>query len=553
MHKNNKAKAILLFSLAVVILIVLAIGYAMLGKLIPSKDRVDVGKKLDINMKDEYALCLDGDYLPYRAYKKGKDLYLPLELVKAAVNNRFYFNEEEEVILYTYPDETVECSYRSIEKEANIPLKEVKEHSRAGIFASGFHTVGIITEDGIANSEYAVVKKDDVLREKGGIKSGILFDIKKGEQVFVKENMEKWAKVFTFDGRLGYIQKKNLDFTSKDTEHLYQELDFPKEAEVPSQTREYKICMGWHLMMNKAGNSKLEKIVSESPAMNVIAPTWFSVKDNEGNIESFADKSYVDRAHKLGLEVWGVVNDINYKEAKARVFLKSTETRAFIIDSLISEALEVGMDGINLDFESIPKEAGEDFIQFVRELSVQCRKYALVLSIDNYVPMSFNRYFNRREQGSFADYVVIMGYDEHYAGSNKAGSVASINYVRNGIEETLREVPAHKVINGVPAYMRVWSHTETGLKTDAISMYEAGTLINKYDLHPEFDEGLGQYYSEYTNEKGVFSQIWFEDKESLNRKMDVMIENKLAGVAIWRLGLETPDTWEVFARILTEQ
>lgn len=550
MNRTNTSKKIGIFSFLILLLLALAFGYAGLGRLRPTKERLELVEKLKINGKDEYALCLNGEYVDERAVQKGKEIYLPLGFVKQNVNNRFYYNKTENHVLYSLPDETVTLSFERIDDEVYVRLSDVKENSEIGIRTSKLQTIGIITKEFMEESRIAFVKKDNFLREKGGVKSPVMFDVLQKEPVFVKENMEKWAKVFTVDGRLGYIQKDKLRFTDQSAEELEIAADMRKPDEVfENQVRKDKICLGWHLMMNRSGNSKLEQIVSESPAMNVISPTWFSVKDNEGNLESFADKSYVDRAHALGLEVWGLIGDINYKEAKAKVFLHHSHTRAKIIDKLIDIALEVGMDGINLDFESIPKDSGEDFIQFVRELSIECRENDLVLSIDNYVPKNFNRYFNRKEQGIFADYVVIMGYDEHYAGSNKAGSVASVDFVKNGIDETLREVPPERVINGVPAYMRVWTHTADGLKTKSISMHQARVLIKTYNLSPEFDQGLGQYYSEYTDENGNFCQIWFEDKESLDKKMDVMLDRGIAGVAIWRLGLETSDTWEVFERI----
>lgn len=549
MRKNNAI--IIAFIFIVLLLIGLAFGYFKFMKFMPTKDRLDVRQELNIRSDDEYAICLDGVYMEEFAYKIDGKMYLPISFVKKLMNKRFYFNKDEEHLLYSLPNKTLELEYEMVEDEPYMKLEDVTAHTEAGALEYRENIIGINTKKFIENTEIATVRKSNYLRRKGGVKSPILFDIAENEPVFVVETMDKWVKAVTVDGRLGYVQRGKLDFGNKkssfDIKHL---LGIKKIEEVfDNQVREHKICLGWHLMTNRVGNSKLESIAAESPAMNVISPTWVSVKDNEGNLESFADKNYVKKAHSLGLEVWGLIGDINYKAAKAKVFLHHSDTRKKIIDGIIEIALDVSMDGINLDFESIPKDTGEDFIQFVRELSIECRKNALVLSIDNYVPRDFNMFFNRDEQGIFADYVVIMGYDEHYSGSNTAGSVASIEFVKNGMDKTLEEVPKDRVINGVPVYMRVWTHTEDGLKSRSVSMHQAKALIEKYDLELEFDEGLGQYYAEYNNEKGNFCQVWFEDKESLDKKMDAMIERDIAGVAIWRLGLETSDTWDVFERI----
>ena len=549
MGKRNSS--IVGFIVIILILAVLAFAYPKLMKFMPSKDRLDMKRELNIKSENEYAICLNGKYMEEFAYKVDGQLYLPVSFVKKFINKRFYFNNDDEHLLYSLSDKTLELDYEIIENEPYMKLKDVTAYTQVGALEYKENIIGINTIKFIEDTEAVTVKKNNHLRKKGGIKSPILFDVEKDEIVFIVEDLSKWVKAVTVDGRLGYLQKSKLDLKHKkdlsDIKHLL-EIEDIKEV-FDNQVRKHKICLGWHLMTNRAGNSKLEKIVSESPAMNVISPTWFSVKDNEGNLESFADRDYVKKAHSLGLEVWGLIGDINYKEAKAKVFLHHFDTRKKIIDGIIDLALEVGMDGINLDFESIPKDSGEDFIQFVRELSIECRKNALVLSVDNYVPKNFNMYFNRDEQGVFADYVVIMGYDEHYSGSKEAGSVASLEFVKNGMDKTLEEVPKEKVINGVPAYMRVWTHTQDGLKAKSLSMHQAKALIETYNLEPEFDEATCQSYAEYTNEKGNFCQVWFEDKESLNKKMDAILERDIAGVAIWRLGLETSDTWDVFKRI----
>mgnify|MGYP000470729754 CR=1 FL=1 len=140
--------------------------------------------------------------------------------------------------------------------------------------------------------------------------------------------------------------------------------------------------------------------------------------------------------------------------------LSYTSRRETLITQLIAEALRVGVDGINVDFEKISDKCGEHYIEFIRELSVKCRQNGLVLSVDNYVPKSFNTQYDRKEQGIVADYVVIMGYDEYYAGSPEAGPVSSYNYVKEGITETLKEVPAEKVISGIPFFTHQKSYQQ---------------------------------------------------------------------------------------------
>ena len=130
--------------------------------------------------------------------------------------------------------------------------------------------------------------------------------------------------------------------------------------------------------------------------------TWFALMDNEGNYQSWASKEYVDRAHELGLQVWAVLDNFNYnggKDVNTQILLGTTSNRKKLIAKLMEDADAYGFDGINLDFETLREAAGKYYVQFIRELSVSCRKQGLVLSVDNYVPAAYNMFYNRAEQG----------------------------------------------------------------------------------------------------------------------------------------------------------
>lgn len=304
MRKNSSTRFVFIF--IVLILVGLALGYSKFMKFMPTKDRLDVKRELNIRSDDEYVICLNGEYMEELAYKVDGQMYLPISFVKKSVNKRFYFNKDEEHLLYSLPNKTLELEYEMIEDEPYMKLEDVTAHTEVGALEYKENILGINTIKFIEDTETAVVKKNSHLRKKGGVKSPILFDIAEDETVFVVEKLDKWVKAVTVDGRLGYVQKSKLDFkhkkNSSDIKHLLEVKEIKEVFD--NQVRKHKICLGWHLMTNRVGNSKLESIVAESPAMNVISPTWFSVKDNKGNLESFADKNYVRKAHSLGLEVW---------------------------------------------------------------------------------------------------------------------------------------------------------------------------------------------------------------------------------------------------------
>ena len=400
----------------------------------------------------------------------------------------------------------------------------------------------------------ATVKKDTKLRIRGGVKSEILVSLEKGDTLVVLEEMEDWSKVVSTDGYIGYVENKYLE--NIQTVDLLEPSDYA-EPEYTSIQLDGKVNMVWQSIGGTAGNSTLSSALSGTTGLNVISPTWFSLSDNEGGIESFAGQDYVNTAHNNGLQVWAALDNFNNSffysgEGNTATVLASSVYRARLIENLISEVNAYGIDGINVDFEfvgssleDITADGGEDYIEFIRELSIACRENGTVLSVDIPVPMG-NSFFHRKELGVVCDYVVIMAYDEHYEGSSEAGSVASISYVEDGIKNTLEDVPASKLVNGIPFYTRIWFTSSDGtVKSQAGGMAWVNNYISTNGIEMTWDQETCQYYGTYTQSDGTKVEIWLEDAESIQTKLNVMDVNGCAGVAEWQLGYETSDIWPI--------
>lgn len=285
---------------------------------------------------------------------------------------------------------------------------------------------------------------------KGGIKSPILADIGKNTEVTVLETGDTWTKVSTAEGIIGYIKSKALGATSTKTltsDYVAEEFTHIKKI----------LRSIWHGIRSQT-QMPIQPLhpCFRTPRDQCYLPTWFYLNDNNGNIASLASSDYVNYCHQKGIEVWALVSNLENKDVDTTSVLTYTSKRENLINNLISAAIQYNFDGINVDFEALSSEVGDSYIQFIRELSLKCANNGIVLSVDDYVPSSFTAFYNRAEQATFADYVVVMAYDEHYAGSEEAGSVASIGFVKEGVANTLKEVPADQLILGMPFYARVW-------------------------------------------------------------------------------------------------
>lgn len=308
-----------------------------------------------------------------------------------------------------------------------------------------------------------------------------------------------------------------------------------------------RVCLGWHSIGGVGGNATLDAMLEESRGINVIAPTWFSLTDNEGSFRSYAAREYVDKAHGAGIQVWGVWDNFNYElETSTPVssyeVLSSTSKRQRLAQNIVETAAGLGLDGVNIDFEGISVECGEHYVQFLRELSVLCRKEKLILSTDNYVPFQFNNHYRLDTQGKVVDYVIIMGYDEHWHGSGDPGSVASIGYVSNGLDKTLEQVPAEKIVNALPFYTILWKTEGTQVTDQYITLSNMKSFVSRLSQPPVWDEDTCQNYAEWQNGNARY-QIWIEDEESIKVKLNVMSSKGIGGVAVWRIGYGTPEAW----------
>lgn len=590
-------------------LIVVVALFMLLGSIIekytPTKDHKELTDYYGISSEDEAALILNNEVLDVRGKMIGGTFYLDFDTVHDKINSRFYWDGNENKLLYTTASALVsvaaESSSYSVAKDtlnmdhtivkadastAYISIDFVKQYSNIS-YAVYENPNRIVMTTAWGEYNVASAKNTSEIRYQGGIKSPILADVEKGTELTVIAPDDTWTKVATEDGIIGYIKSKSLGAPSVQT----RTSDFVEE-EFSHIKKDFKINMAWHQVTNDSANANISTLLQNTKGINVISPTWFYLNDNNGNIASLASSDYVNYCHQNGIEVWALVSNLENKDVNTTEVLSYTSKRENLINNLISAAIQYDFDGINVDFEALNAEAGPSYIQFIRELSLKCANNNIVLSVDNYVPTNYTAFYDRAEQAVFADYVIVMAYDEHYAGSEEAGPVASIGFVKDGVANTLKEVPADQLILGMPFYTRVWSETpitedNSGdnssdadeknaednqgeapentenenmegspdsyelfeLNTYATNMNEIKNLISANAVEPVWSDADGQYYAEYQAD-GITYKIWIENAASLEQKLKVYQENNLAGGSFWKLGLESSDVWDTIIKYI---
>lgn len=581
MRRRRKRQRMIRFVLLIILIIAAIAGIILWKRYSPSKEQYDMKKYYGIEKDGQVGITVDNKVVEAEGKLAGGKVYVAYNIVRDYINSRFYWDPNENVLLYMLPEDMISVDvgskdysiskkkksedYVILKTEGNtayIALDFVQQYTNIDYEVSN-NPDHVMIRTKWGKTDVATVKKNTQVRYQGGVKSPVLAELKKKDEVTVVESEQNWKKVRTADGVIGYVKNKALkNEEKKNITRKFEEQDYS------NITKDYTINMAWHNVTNQDANNAVAQRIAQTKGLTTLAPTWIHVADTNGNISSIASADYVSYAHKQNVEVWMTVRDFDggiSSEKESYELLSYTSRRETLITQLIAEALRVGVDGINVDFEKISGECGEHYIEFIRELSVKCRQNGLVLSVDNYVPKSFNTQYDRKEQGIVADYVVIMGYDEYYAGSPEAGPVSSYNYVKEGITETLKEVPAEKVISGIPFFTRLWKETpktEEELKSDkgtdaeqysatvesdAYGMDNAQAIVKQAGVDTTWDKKAGQNYATWEADGSKY-EIWLEDSKSIEEKLKLMKKYKLAGTAEWSLGQESSDIWNLIQK-----
>lgn len=538
---------VIIVCVLILLLAAAGLGTQVIKKYIPTKERMELTEYYGASGEGEAIVVLGTEIMEERARMSGDQLYLPLDMVNTYLNQRYYWDGANQQILYATPSE-LQYYPASENGDGDVWLKDgtvylslpfVQKFTDMDVYMNE-NPSRIAIQYQFSNVNTAQAGKDTYVRYRGGIKSPVLTEVKKGDTLIYMEGLEEWVQIATMDGYVGYVRKKDISEPSV-TEFSR---DFQQE-EYTYLTSEEPVNLAWHQVTSQEANAYFADATANVSGVNVISPTWFYLQDTAGNIADISSAEYVNAAHEKGMQVWGLIDNFT-ADVSTTETLSQLSSRQNIISQLMAAAKNVGLDGINVDFETLSEDAGPHFLEFLRELSIECHKNNLVLSVDNPVPEDFTSHYDRGEQGRVVDYVIIMGYDEHYVGSAEAGSVASLPWVEKGVQDTLAEVPAERTILAIPFYTRLWKTTGGALTSEAIGMDQAQQVISENNVQTVWDGSVGQNYGTYETQDSTY-QIWLEDAQSIAEKVKLIPKYELAGVAQWKLGFENSSIWQVLS------
>lgn len=557
-HGRKRIKGIIIAAAAAGLVVIVAAMFVIV-RYTPTKEKMSGYKYFDIDKNtDKVLVMIDGESYPDTGINIDGRLYLPQEFIADNINVGFYYDKESDATLYSdtsyiyafkknqndYSDDTGKIYtmdysvIRDVDGECFIAWDYVAERTDCEYqYASEPDRLNVTLKS--EAKQCVTAGKKAAVRYRGGIKSPVLEYVSKGDRLEYVDDIDEWIKVTTVSGYTGYVKKSEVS----DTFEYVREQKAVEEHNFLLKNE--KITLAWFQVSGTAGNSSIDNNMSTISGVNVIAPTWYSVTDESGNMSSYASADFVSKMHQRGIDVWALVSDFDTNVDFAQLY-SSKAARTNMVNKLVGEAKSYGFDGINLDYENIKSAYAKDYLQFVRELSIACERNGIVLSTDNYKPEAYNRCYNLKEQSKFVDYVIVMAYDEHYAGTD-AGSVASLSFVKEAVEDTVQLVGKEHVIAGIPFYTRIWTTTDGNTTSRAVGMQAAIDQLNSDGQVALWNDDCGQYVASYTVGSST-RQIWFEEEKSIEAKMQVIQQENTAGVACWKLGLEKSTVWSVISQ-----
>ncbi len=503
------------------------------------------------------------------------EILLPFSIVKKYFDKNIYWDEALSIVSVTTENRVIRMKTDSLDALVNnkpmklkIPVR--KDNGQVfvpieflselyGIEIAYKESSNVIIVDYKNNSRQVAspISPEAVIRRGHTIKYPIIrkLDLNLTNQIErelrVFDEYENWYKVRTWDGAIGYIEKRFVEVKNVVVQESPEGKAEDKNAKADWKPEKGKINLAWDQVYERREDLSA---MNDIEGLDVISPTWFQLKTEEGELINRAYSKYVDWAHENGYKVWALLaNDFSNYEMSSK-FLNNTNYRDNLIKEVLAYSALYKLDGINIDFENMYAADRDAFTQFVREITPFLKEQGLVVSVD----VNDIECYDKKALSEVVDYVMYMSYDQHWRTSPVAGSVAQLTWVEQRVRGVIErdKVPVEKLLMGIPFYTRLWTETtdETGKKTlssQALSMEGARNTITTNNVKVQWDEESGQFYGEYQKDN-TLNKIWLEDANSINLRASLVHKYNLAGTCAWSSNFATADIWGVLKNNLKD-
>lgn len=543
--------------LKIVILVIIVLLLSILAYYYPAFQKWEI--------PDDALLIINGQEIESKVHMEQEEILLPADTIEEHLDSYFYYDAQTEMAVVTTKDKVLEMETENLtayvnskEIDISVPMQEIEGQLNVPIeLLAPLYNINIEKYEDvnsvIINEKEKPLQKAEVqsdhtmLRKEPEFRSSWITSLSQDEEIIVYYKENNWYRTLTKNGQAGYVKKNKIKLTEKTKPSPKQEY---KPALSPIKG---KINLSWDYLYGRA-----ERFQDAPPirGINVVSPTWFHLEDAEGNISNEAYKPYVHWAHENDYQVWALFSN-SFDPDITQEVLSDPQKRIKLRDQLLVLAELYELDGINFDFENMYYEDKRLYVQLIREVTPLLHEQGLTVSVDVTMPSGskmWSQVYDRKALAETADYIMTMGYDQYPRDSQTPGPVSSLKWTEEKLQETLELVPNDKLVLGIPFYTRLWEVKEQDdgskeVSSRALGMQEAENFIQNNNLEPEFDEETGLKYAELEQENTTY-KIWLETAESIQKRIELVNEYNLAGVASWRRGFENEEIWDVIKNTL---
>lgn len=513
---------------------------------------------------ETYTLFYNNQMISQRGYYINNTPYLPVSLIGSyaknpgitvdETNKRLVINLAAQNIMLADDATTnfvktyggsVYIPLREIEKELYFPLNTTEQFFKISYTVSG-NAVKMRAYSG--TDKIAKINRDGVQAVSSLLEGeGKPVNLSQNDTVFITGETDNYYKITGEDGNTAYVMKDYVTISEIDL----SKVDFYSPKKTKFKRGSEKINLAWEYV----GNITPAAPSVKHGGLDILSPTWFDlIVDGDGSVENNGDKGYTDSAHSSGYMVWATITN-NMATKGSTAFTTKTFNNSGLLNRSVAQYIFYSclydVDGINIDYEDVADGDAAGLVAFTALLRNYTERQGLVLSIDTLIPRPWTIEYDRAALAKYVDYLAVMTYDEHYAGSPAAGSIASLPWVEEALKATLKEVPASKLLLGIPLYTRIWTVDSTGkiVSNPSAKMETARTTVQSNNLTPVWLDKEKQYYAEYANGANT-SKIWLEDSRSIANRLNLVSRYSLAGSACWQFSQGEDDIWDVFNGML---
>ncbi|MCT8137999.1 peptidoglycan hydrolase [Anaerobacillus sp. CMMVII] len=523
----------------------------------------------------ENSIVFKGEIYDQSAVYQNHQLYLPLQFIVDHFDKGITYDEQSQSVIIISNENILRFPKQKLEKYVNEQTFEIEVETL--ITENQELYVEIEQLENIYPFEYTFFEEESVVIYMDGeekqfgyvretskqkdlkIKTATTYfsdyfeHVMPGEKLYIEAEEATYYRVKNAKGISGFIKKSVIEELDSEVIAVHRDQAF-RQLQYP----EWPINLTWEAVYSK--NPDVDTL-PELPGINVVSPTWFKLKNEEGDIHSLASISYVHWAKDRGYQIWGLFSN-DFDPEKTHIALQNFETRQKIIRQLLQYSEMYDLDGINVDFENVYLKDKDLVTQFVRELTALAHQAGLIVSMDiTFISTSemWSMFYDRKALTDIVDYMIVMAYDEHWGTSPIAGSVASFPWVERNLARLLEEIPSERLILGIPTYTRIWKEqvTEGGnieVSSKAYSMRAIESWIEERELTPEYDEASGQDYVEFYDEEELATyKIWIENASSISKRGQMVHDYHLAGVASWNRFFANDESWEALNEALNPE